>query len=117
MKNYISVTCAKVIVFFYLQEAHTMAERDLGSTLLMPQTHLYKPDRVCKFHSQFLSTSDYNTIERSFMTCLTSMEIQQTRQNTMRPALYWGPGLKSGVFHGFPQSLQPDVRTVAHTRP
>ncbi|PSN41716.1 hypothetical protein C0J52_07786 [Blattella germanica] len=26
-------------------EAHTMAERDLGSTLLMPQTHLYKPDR------------------------------------------------------------------------
>nr|CAD7393626.1 unnamed protein product [Timema cristinae] len=28
------------------QEGHTMAERDLGSTLLMPQTHLYKPDRV-----------------------------------------------------------------------
>lgn len=88
-----------------------MAERDLGSTLLMPQTHLYKPDRVCKFHSQFLSTSDHNTKE------MTSMEIQQTRQNIMTLALYWGPGLKSGVFHGFPQSLQPDVKTVAHTRP
>lgn len=30
----------------FFQEAHTMAERDLGSTLLMPQTHLYRPDRV-----------------------------------------------------------------------
>lgn len=88
MKNYTPVTCAKAIVFFYLQEAHTMAERDLGSTLLMPQTHLYKPDRVCKLHSQILSTSDYSTIERSFMTCLTSKETQQTRQNTMAPALY-----------------------------
>ncbi|KAL1488905.1 hypothetical protein ABEB36_014692 [Hypothenemus hampei] len=26
-------------------EAHTMAERDLGSTFLLPHTHLYKPDR------------------------------------------------------------------------
>ncbi|XP_046393525.1 uncharacterized protein LOC124161269 isoform X2 [Ischnura elegans] len=26
-------------------EAHTMAERDVGSTFLMPQTHLYKPSR------------------------------------------------------------------------
>nr|CAD7454452.1 unnamed protein product [Timema tahoe] len=31
-----------------LQEGHTMAERDLGSTLLMPQTHLYKPDRISR---------------------------------------------------------------------
>lgn len=28
------------------QEANTMAERDLGSTFLLPHTHLYKPDRV-----------------------------------------------------------------------
>ena len=113
MKNYIPVTCARVIVLFYLQEAHTMAERDLGSTLLMPQTHLYKPDRVCKFHSQFLPTSDYNTIERAFTTCLTSMEIQQTRQN-MTPASYWGPGFKSGVLHGSPQSLQPSQNSSSH---
>nr|XP_034836948.1 uncharacterized protein LOC117993281 isoform X1 [Maniola hyperantus] len=26
------------------QEAHTMAERDLGSTFLLPHVHLYKPD-------------------------------------------------------------------------
>ncbi|CAH1959295.1 unnamed protein product [Acanthoscelides obtectus] len=26
-------------------EANTMAERDLGSTFLLPHTHLYKPDR------------------------------------------------------------------------
>lgn len=32
--------------FFQLQEANTMAERDLGSTFLLPHTHLYKPDRV-----------------------------------------------------------------------
>lgn len=33
-----------------------MAERDLGSTFLLPHTHLYKPDRViscilCGVHS------------------------------------------------------------------
>lgn len=26
-----------------------MAERDLGSTFLLPHTHLYKPDRVTVF--------------------------------------------------------------------
>lgn len=29
-----------------MDEANTMAERDLGSTFLLPHTHLYKPDRV-----------------------------------------------------------------------
>lgn len=29
-----------------MDEADTMAERDLGSTFLLPHTHLYKPDRV-----------------------------------------------------------------------
>jgi len=28
-----------------MDEANTMAERDLGSTFLLPHTHLYKPDR------------------------------------------------------------------------
>lgn len=27
------------------QEGHTMVERDLGSTFLMPESHLFKPDR------------------------------------------------------------------------
>lgn len=30
-----------------MQEANTMAERDLGSTFLLPHVHLYKPDLVC----------------------------------------------------------------------
>lgn len=38
-----------VITFFQFQEANTMAERDLGSTFLLPHTHLYKPDRVSCF--------------------------------------------------------------------
>lgn len=29
-----------------MDEVDTMAERDLGSTFLLPHTHLYKPDRV-----------------------------------------------------------------------
>lgn len=29
-----------------MDEADAMAERDLGSTFLLPHTHLYKPDRV-----------------------------------------------------------------------
>jgi len=29
-----------------MDEANTMAERDLGSTFLLPHTHLYKPDRA-----------------------------------------------------------------------
>lgn len=29
-----------------MDEANTMAERDMGSTFLLPHTHLYKPDRV-----------------------------------------------------------------------
>ena len=93
-----------------------MAERDLGSTLLMPQTHLYKPDRVCKCHSQFLSTSDNNAIERSFMTCLTSTEIQQTRRTPQH--LLCVEVLVSNLvfFYGFPQPFQPNIRTVAHTR-
>lgn len=32
--------------YIIIQEANTMAERDLGSTFLLPHTHLYKPDRV-----------------------------------------------------------------------
>lgn len=31
-----------------MDEVDTMAERDLGSTFLLPHTHLYKPDRVSK---------------------------------------------------------------------
>lgn len=29
-----------------MDDADTMAERDLGSTFLLPHTHLYKSDRV-----------------------------------------------------------------------
>lgn len=29
-----------------MDEADAMAERDMGSTFLLPHTHLYKPDRV-----------------------------------------------------------------------
>lgn len=29
-----------------MDEADMMAERDLGSTFLLPHTHLYKPDKV-----------------------------------------------------------------------
>lgn len=29
-----------------MQEGHTMVERDLGSTFMLPQTHLFKNDRV-----------------------------------------------------------------------
>lgn len=39
--------------FLQFQEANTMAERDLGSTFLLPHTHLYKPDRVRLFFFNF----------------------------------------------------------------
>lgn len=32
-----------------IDEANTMAERDLGSTFLLPHTQLYKHDRVCAY--------------------------------------------------------------------
>ncbi|XP_065723444.1 uncharacterized protein [Drosophila suzukii] len=32
------------------EDANTMTERDLGSTFLLPHTHLYKPDKIlCDF--------------------------------------------------------------------
>ncbi|XP_016983636.1 uncharacterized protein LOC108047790 isoform X2 [Drosophila rhopaloa] len=29
-----------------IEDANTMTERDLGSTFLLPHTHLYKPDKI-----------------------------------------------------------------------
>lgn len=48
-----------------MQEANTMAERDLGSTFLLPHTHLYKPDRVSmvKNVSDLVTTQNYYTTE------------------------------------------------------
>lgn len=43
-----------------------MAERDLGSTFLLPHTHLYKPDRVSE------SNASLNFTERQNLTATTS---------------------------------------------
>lgn len=40
------ICSAVALLILSFQEANTMAERDLGSTFLLPHTHLYKPDRV-----------------------------------------------------------------------
>lgn len=39
-----------------MDDADTMAERDLGSTFLLPHTHLYKPDRVSYSINYYLET-------------------------------------------------------------
>ncbi|KPJ19267.1 63 kDa sperm flagellar membrane protein [Papilio machaon] len=50
------------------QEAHTMAERDLGSTFLLPHVHLYKPDLGSRLvnssstRNRFVSQSPRHTL-------------------------------------------------------
>lgn len=39
--------CDKQLSTIMMDDIDRMAERDMGSTFLLPHTHLYKQDRVC----------------------------------------------------------------------
>lgn len=57
------------ILYPATQEANTMAERDLGSTFLLPHVHLYRPDLVRTLHSItniYLCLSLYHHLCHSF---------------------------------------------------
>jgi hypothetical protein len=83
-----------------------MAERDLGSTLLMPQTHLYKHDRVC---IQFITLFIFQYNDAKTLVTLhyrrgnTENKIKYHSPMCSTSALYSGiPTSKSDVLCGFP---------------
>ncbi|KAJ4439693.1 hypothetical protein ANN_07821 [Periplaneta americana] len=70
------------------QEAHTMAERDLGSTLLMPQTHLYKPDRVSIHRNTFFKKVQ-NKINMVFTSLRDHLRTYDFDHDKGKMASYW----------------------------
>lgn len=63
-----------------MDEVDTMAERDLGSTFLLPHTHLYKPERV----SVDSAVMDLTTFTISFLISLRAFSREATYPISIR---------------------------------